>query len=160
MPEMFLDEIQKKIQQTIRSLSRSLPGGMDKILKNYFDSCRKKGIVPPEILSIDKNLKLFCDTEKLKKWRKVVNGINWVDKEGNVITGGLDDVFEKKNKLIVADYKIQEDGRQKIHSQIDTNPNLKCIIFFWEKIREKTENLWLYFLLLSSQNSKFRKCKI
>ncbi|MDY7083174.1 MAG: hypothetical protein SXQ77_12405, partial [Halobacteria archaeon] len=50
----------------------SLPGGMDDIIKNYFDEHRKQGEVPPEIED-EVNAELLGDQEFLENcrdWRK------------------------------------------------------------------------------------------
>ena len=139
----------------------SLPGGMDKLLKNYFDSFRKKGKVPPEILAINRNLKLFSDVEKIKEWRKVMTGINWTDGEGNVIFGGLDDLLEKNGRLIVVDYKTggyppKDTLAERYRSQ------LEMYNFLLRKNEEKTENhgYVFYYYPLEIQNSVMTKFKM
>ena len=132
----------------------SLPSGMDKILKVYFDSFRKKGSVPSEVSRMDKNLKLFADTETLKEWRKTMKGLIWEDGQGNVIFGGLDDVFVKNGKLVVTDYKT---GGYPPKDTLSTRykAQLEMYSFLLRKNGEKTENYGyiLYYHPLEVQNS-------
>lgn len=100
----------------------SLPSGMDKVLKNYFDSFRPNGI-PPEIE--ETGAKLFSDMEKLKVWRNNFRGVQWTDpKSGALLRGAVDDMLEKNGKLIVLDYKtrgypLKEDTHLNYQKQID-----------------------------------------
>ena len=132
----------------------SLPGGMDRLLKAYFDSFRKKGSVPPELSRMDKNLKLFRDSETLKEWRKTTKGLNWEDGDGNVILGGLDDVFVKNGKLVVIDYKT---GGYPPKDTLSTRykAQLEMYNFLLRKNGKKTENYGyiLYYHPLEVQNS-------
>ena len=86
-----------------------LPNGMDKIIKTHFDSFRDKGELPPEIKDHHhtKGLKLFGDEELLKVWRSNFKGIRWEDKEGNILSGAVDNILVKGKKLIVLDYKTK-----------------------------------------------------
>jgi len=100
----------------------SLPSGMDKVLKNYFDSFRPNRI-PPEIK--ETGAKLFVDMEKLKVWRNNFKGIQWIDpKSGALLRGAVDDILEKNGKLIVLDYKtrgypLKDDTHLHYQKQID-----------------------------------------
>lgn len=84
----------------------SLPSGMDMILKNYFDSFRDKGLLPPELDKLT-GVKLFDNVELLKVWRNNWKGIEWKDEEGNVLKGAVDNILQKGEKLIVLDYKTR-----------------------------------------------------
>jgi len=101
----------------------SLPSGMDKILKEYFDNCMKKGKLPKELRQL-KNIKLFDDEELLKVWRSNFKGIRWEDKEGNLFRGAVDNILKKGNKLIVIDYKtrgypLKDDTADHYQDQLD-----------------------------------------
>src|SRR3989344_4933328 len=52
----------------------SLPGGMDGILKAYFDKYRDTGKLPPEIAGKVEG-KLFTDAEQLNQWRSRFGGL-------------------------------------------------------------------------------------
>lgn len=87
-----------------------LPNGMDRVLKNHFDSFMRKGKLPPELCenSHCENIKLFEDEELLKQWRNARKyGINWRDKQGNLFFGAVDNIMVKGKKLIVLDYKTK-----------------------------------------------------
>ncbi len=101
----------------------SLPSGIDKALKNYFDSFIKKDELPKELQELE-GVKLFDDLEKLKEWRNAFKGIRWTDKKGNLLHGAIDNLLVKDNKLIVIDYKtrgypLKEDTPDYYQDQID-----------------------------------------
>jgi hypothetical protein len=87
----------------------SLPAGMDRILKAHFDSFRDKGELPPELKkeNLDSDVKLFNNTELLDVWRNNFQGLRFVDSEGNVLMGAVDNILQKGSKLIVLDYKTK-----------------------------------------------------
>ncbi len=84
----------------------SLPGGMDKVLKEHFDKHREKGEVPPELAGLS-GVKLFEDAEKLAIWSNNRKGITWTDEKGNILRGAVDYLLTKGNKLIVLDFKTR-----------------------------------------------------
>jgi hypothetical protein len=53
----------------------TLPSGMDRILKNHFDSFRDKGLLPPELQKLE-GVKLFDDVKLLEVWRNNLKGID------------------------------------------------------------------------------------
>lgn len=102
----------------------SLPSGMDKILKVHFDCFMKKGELPPELSECNDDCKLFDDEELLKVWRSNFKGIQWTDKEGNILRGAVDNILVKGKKLIVLDYKtrgypLKEDTAVHYQNQLD-----------------------------------------
>jgi CRISPR/Cas system-associated exonuclease Cas4 (RecB family) len=82
----------------------SLPGGMDRAIKRYFDKYRAKGELPPEIKGKVVG-KLFADTELLTIWRNARKGLSWTDENGDILFGAVDDILEDCKNLIVVDYK-------------------------------------------------------
>ncbi|MFH1181613.1 MAG: PD-(D/E)XK nuclease family protein [Candidatus Woesearchaeota archaeon] len=84
----------------------SLPSGMDRVLKTYFDSFRGRGL-PPELMEHDIDAFLFADRKKLDEWRNYKQGLKYADVEGNVLKGMVDDVLEREGKLIVLDFKTR-----------------------------------------------------
>lgn len=101
----------------------TLPAGMDRVLKNHFDKFRDKGQLPPELRKL-KGVKLFGDKELLEVWRNNLRGIQWTDKEGNVLRGAVDNILQKGKKLIVLDYKtrgypLKEDTAERYQDQLD-----------------------------------------
>ena len=133
----------------------SLPGGMDKMLKIYFDSHRNKNTIPLEIKSIDKNLKLFNEMENLIEWRKNMKGIRWEDKKGNIISGAIDDALIKNNKIIVIDFKT---GGYPPKDTLGTRyeHQMNFYYFLLNKIKRKTEN---YGYILYYYPEKINNCK-
>jgi len=100
----------------------SLPSGMDKVLKEYFDSFIGKGL-PPALSSL-KGVKLFDDMELLKVWRNNLKGVSWSDSSGNLFRGAVDNILVKGKKLIVLDYKtrgypLKEDTAAHYQDQLD-----------------------------------------
>ena len=86
-----------------------LPNGMDRVLKSHFDKFRDKGELPPEIKDHHhtKGLKLFDNVELLTLWRNNRKGIQWTDKDGNTLSGAVDNLLTKGKKLIVLDFKTK-----------------------------------------------------
>ncbi len=102
----------------------SLPSGMDKILKSHFDAFRDKGELPPEITEVGEDIKLFDDVELLALWRNNFRGIQWIDGNGNLFRGAVDNILKNGDKLIVLDYKtrgypLKEDTANHYQNQLD-----------------------------------------
>ncbi len=104
----------------------TLPSGMDRILKQHFDSFREKGLLPPELCNNEhcKNMKLFDNDELLKVWRNNFQGIRWKDNKGNVLFGAVDNILVKGKKLVVLDYKtrgfaLKDDTHRYYQHQLD-----------------------------------------
>ncbi len=85
----------------------SLPSGMDKTFKRRFDAYRKRGEVPSELSSLE-NISLFSDEKLLREWRDQWKGIQWINENGHVLNGALDEVLQSAaGELIVLDYKTR-----------------------------------------------------
>lgn len=85
----------------------SLPGGIDSVLKKYFDKFRKKGELPPEIKGKMKG-KLLADEKLLSKWRNNRIGIRFHDDNLNAeLMGALDDCLIDDDSYIPVDYKTR-----------------------------------------------------
>lgn len=109
-----------------RGIFPSLPGGMDRVIKSYFDSFRKKRTLPPELLRGDfEGAKLFEDQERLDRWRDWRTGLCWRDGEGSTLFGALDDLLVKDGRYIPFDYKTKgsvttpEDAVKYYQNQLD-----------------------------------------
>jgi len=101
----------------------SLPSGMDKILKEHFDSFIGSSKLPPELAKL-KNVKLFDDVNTLNIWRSNFKGISFTDSNGNVLRGAVDNILVKSKKLIVLDYKtrgfpLKDDTAAHYQDQVD-----------------------------------------
>ena len=125
-PRCFWLQIVKKIRRPSGPFP-SLPSGMDKVLKEHFDSFMEKGELPPELKKQDcvNGCSLFDDTEKLKVWRSNFKGIEYTEpKSGVVLHGAVDNILVKGKKLIVLDYKtrgfpLKEDTHEHYQNQMD-----------------------------------------
>ncbi len=105
-------------------LMPSLPNGMDRVLKAHFDSFRDQHELPPELVHLNGEIKLFEEKELLDDWRNYKKGLQWLDSNGNKLVGAVDNVLQKGNKLIVLDYKtrgfpIKEDSHEYYREQMD-----------------------------------------
>jgi hypothetical protein len=143
-------EKDKKVQRP-RGMFSSLPSGIDKVLKVYFDGFREKGELPPE-LGKEAGLEgalLFEDTELMDVWRNNFKGIKWTDAAGNLFKGAVDELLVRDNKLIVLDYKTRgwppkSDTGDRYQSQLDMynfllrqngydTEDVAYLMFFWPK---------------------------
>lgn len=88
-----------------RGIFSSMPMGIDKLLKNYFDSHREKGTLPVELNGLD--VKLFEDRTLLDRWRNNFRGIRFTDENNNTLFGAVDDIVVHENRLVVVDYKTR-----------------------------------------------------
>lgn len=84
----------------------SLPSGMDRILKAHFDAFRDRGELPPELSPL-RGYSLFPDAALLSVWRNNRAGLQWTDREGNLLRGAVDNILQKDKKLVVLDYKTR-----------------------------------------------------
>lgn len=108
-----------------RGIFPSLPGGMDEILKNYFDSYRAKNQLPPEIDNkVDE--KLYSDLEKLEKMRNNFKGLSADFPEFNLrLKGAIDELLVNNSREhVVFDFKtrgypIKEDTHRHYQDQLD-----------------------------------------
>jgi hypothetical protein len=90
-----------------RGIFPSLPGGMDRVIKPYFDSFRTDRLLPPELrVKGFQDVKLFDDQSKLDLWREWRTGLRY-EENGSVLSGALDDLMVKGDKFIPLDYKTK-----------------------------------------------------
>lgn len=89
----------------VRGIFPSLPGGMDRVLKDHYDKARKVGALPAEILGKVPG-KLFGDVKKLDRLRNWRTGFTTVV-EGVDIIGAVDDLLEINGKFAPLDYKTR-----------------------------------------------------
>lgn len=81
-----------------RGIFPSLPGGMDLLIKKYFDRYRELGKLPPELEGKLDGVELFPDPELLNKWRNWRSALMYKDPEtGAVLSGMLDDLGVQKS---------------------------------------------------------------
>jgi len=118
---------QHKVWKRPSGIFPSLPSGMDRILKTHFDKFMEQGKLPPELCDNGEcvDMKIFNDKEKMKIWQSNFKGIQFTDKDGNLLRGAVDNILVKGKKLIVLDYKtrgypLKEDTAQFSQNQLDT----------------------------------------
>ena len=116
----------KKIKRP-RGIFPSLPGGMDRIIKTYFDSYRSQVIPPPELNGPDFNgVTLYRNQRQLDLWRDWRTGLRFEDGgRSSVFLGAIDDLLVKEDQYIPFDYKTkgsptsQEDATRYYQNQLD-----------------------------------------
>ncbi|MFC1510921.1 PD-(D/E)XK nuclease family protein [Candidatus Margulisiibacteriota bacterium] len=85
----------------------SLPGGMDRVLKDYFDSFRRKNELPPEIVGKVVG-KLVPDAELVAKWQNWRAGLRFEDpKLKATLRGAIDDCLLDGDLYIPIDFKTR-----------------------------------------------------
>ena len=87
----------------------SLPNGIDRTIKEYFDDSRQKGQTPSEIEEISENLELFENQRFLDYARSWNTEPKWHDSEtGAVLRGGVDDLLKDENgDIVILDFKTK-----------------------------------------------------
>ncbi|MBI2637962.1 PD-(D/E)XK nuclease family protein [Candidatus Peregrinibacteria bacterium] len=98
---------------------------MDGVFKRYFESYRKKGLLPPEIDGKVSG-KLFLDSEQLKIWGNNRKGLRAEFPEYDLTMGGaIDDLLiDSDGKFVPFDFKtrgypIKEDTHEYYQHQLD-----------------------------------------
>jgi len=112
----------------------SLPGGMDRKLKIYFDKYRKEGKLPPELKGKVEG-KLYDDMAKMDVWRNARKGVSWTDEDGNILFGAIDDCLfdEKTGNFMIIDFKTYG-GSEIKDEKIEFYQNqLNCYALLFEK---------------------------
>jgi CRISPR/Cas system-associated exonuclease Cas4 (RecB family) len=103
-PRCFWLQIKNK-QRRPQGPFPSLPGGMDGVIKKYFDKYR--GSLPPELEGKVAGV-LIDDLPTLNTWRNWRTGLTYTDTERNaVLSGALDDCLRVGEKYAPLDYKTR-----------------------------------------------------
>lgn len=111
-----------------RGIFPSLPGGMDRVIKNYFDAIRTEG--EPIFFKDYPELgghRLFTNQAQLDKWRNWRSGLSaQVSSAGDSLGGAFDELMLNEENLYVPfDYKTkgsetsQEDSVKYYQRQLD-----------------------------------------
>lgn len=152
-PRCFWVDRNRRIKRP-RGIYPSLPGGMDLVIKKYFDNFRVSDDMPPEIKGkVIGNL--FSDIAMLEKWRNWRNSdLRYEDKESNaILIGALDDCLVDDNRYVPLDYKtrgseLSEDPRKYYQNQLDCyclmlehsgfkTKGIAYLLYYWpEEVRE------------------------
>ena len=100
----WLDKISKLKRP--RGIFPSLPSGMDKVIKQYFDTYRESGTLPEAIKEQMPGVTLFQNQKLLNKWRYWGTGLEY---KGNdfIVVGALDDLGVCGDYYIPIDYKTK-----------------------------------------------------
>lgn len=122
-PKCFWLHYNKKVHRP-RGIFPSLPGGMDLVIKDYFDKYR--GSLPPEMEGKAKG-SLMKDNKLMNQWRNWRTGMEYVDDKLNAtLFGALDECIEYDGKYIPVDYKTrgsaprEGDSEKYYQTQLDT----------------------------------------
>ncbi len=121
-PRCFWLDKNKNIKRP-RGIFPSLPGGMDLVIKKYFDTYRIKNDLPPEIKGKVSG-QLFSDIATLEKWRNWRNSNLCYADSNAILVGALDDCLIDDSRYIPLDYKtrgseLSEDPRKYYQNQLD-----------------------------------------
>lgn len=88
-----------------RGIFPSLPGGMDLVIKKYFDQYRDT--LPPELRGKIPGA-LMADLDLLEQWRNWKKGLEYYDKMKNaVLFGAIDDCLTDGDFYVPLDYKTR-----------------------------------------------------
>ncbi len=91
-----------------RGIFPSLPGGMDRVIKTYFDEFRNQTVNPPELAGEElEGVRLYPDQGRIARWRNWRTGLEYRDDNGSVLIGALDDLLIKDGRHIPFDYKTK-----------------------------------------------------
>lgn len=116
----------------------SLPGGMDRIIKEYFDTFRKVGKLPPEIDGKVSG-QLLADQALLDDWRNWRKGLVYYDdKLEAALTGALDDCLVDGDYYIPLDYKTRGSAPKEGSSEQYYQVQLDTYVFLLQKNGYKT----------------------
>lgn len=152
-PRCFWLDKNKGIKRP-RGIFPSLPGGMDLVIKKYFDTYRAKNDLPPEIKGKVSG-QLFPDIGTLEKWRSWrATNLCYEDKNINaILSGALDDCLLEDSCYIPLDYKtrgseLKEDPKRYYQNQLDCyclmlehsgfrTKGLAYLLYYWpEEVRQ------------------------
>ena len=93
------------------------------VLKRRFDKYRDEGELPPELSALI-GMRLYNKPEHIKAWRNTPHGLHWVDGEGNLFHGAVDELLDNSGTLVVLDFKtrgfpLKGDSTYYYQSQLD-----------------------------------------
>lgn len=153
-PRCFWLHINRNIKRP-RGIFPSLPGGMDLVIKSYYDRFRLRNELPPELIGRVEGT-LFQDIKTLNKWRswKDTNLIYEDVSLNTTLSGALDDCLVDNNYYIPLDYKtrgsaVQEDSSKYYQLQLDSyclmlesigckTKNLAYLVYYWpNEVKER-----------------------
>lgn len=125
----------------------SLPGGMDILIKKYFDKYRAVGKLPPELHG-QVTGQLLADIEILKKWRNWRSGLSFYEKKSDaILVGALDDCLVHDGLYIPVDYKtrgfdVEEGGESFYQNQL----NCYCFLLQANQLPQPNYAYLIYYI--------------
>ncbi|PJB99633.1 MAG: hypothetical protein CO077_00620 [Candidatus Nealsonbacteria bacterium CG_4_9_14_0_8_um_filter_35_12] len=131
----------------------ALNAAVDKLLKEEFDSYRKKGQPHPLLVAHNIPAKLFPNQDLLNQWRSNYVGIRYYDSELDAtLFGAVDDILEfKDGKLAPLDYKSTGSSVPTIYDRFQIQMDIYT--FLLEKNGFKTPRKgYLAFYIVDKEN--------
>ncbi len=136
-PKCFWLHYNEKVQRP-RGIFPSLPGGMDLVIKKYFDHYR--GDLPPEIEGKVIG-KLLPDLALMEKWRNWRTGLEYSDKDLDAtLFEALDDCLVDGDFYIPLDYKTKGSAPKDGDSEKYYQTQLDAYSFLLNSNGYKTRN--------------------
>ena len=139
-PRCFWLHFNKNIRRP-RGIFPSLPSGMDRVIKDYYDEYRRRKKLPPELEGKVEGL-LFEDETLLESWRNWRKGLTYQDKALDVtLMGALDECLTKGEYYIPLDYKTKGSATNQGDSEKYYQNQLDCYALFLESNQRPTCSL-------------------
>ena len=105
-PRCFWFAVNKDIRRP-RGIFPSLPNGIGRVLKPFFDIHRKSHTLPDGLADLPAGAMLFPDIELVNKWRDWKTGLTYTSNQGVKIIGALDDCLKIGDFVAPLDYKTR-----------------------------------------------------
>lgn len=158
-PRCFWLRYNEKVHRP-ETIFPSLPSGMDRVIKEYFDSFRKDGKLPAEI---DGKMvgKLMPDQALLDDWRNWRKGLIFNDDQLDAtLTGALDDCLIDGDCYVPLDYKTRGSAPKEGASEMYYQTQLDTYVLLLQKSGYRTGEFayLIYFFpdkVVGAHNVKF-----
>jgi len=117
-PRCFWFQFIKNIKRP-RGHFPGLPGGVDLVLKKYFDGHRKNHTMPEEIAPhLPDGAELFRDAQLVHDWQDWRTGLSYTSPKGIRIIAAIDECLQIGECLAPMDYKTMKNGNRIIEDSI------------------------------------------
>ena len=105
-PRCFWLQFRRQVHRP-RGIFPSLPGGMDSVIKVYYDRYRSQNEMPPELEGRVRG-RLVADQALMDQWRNWRTGLRYVDEQRQAtLFGALDDCLQNGELFVPLDYKTR-----------------------------------------------------
>lgn len=157
-PHCFWLSIKKNISRPA-AIYPSLPYGIDKVLKERFDFFRSQNKLPLELRSLGSEF-FLCEHPLLTLWKDNRQGLRWIDPQGNMLLGAVDDILQQGNKLIILEYvtrgfELKEDTVSYYQDQVNLytyllrkngfeTENYAYVLFYYPKGVNWRGDVWFH----------------